>query len=111
MSSIANRGDTLSLTLDYTLDGVPLKQGAYDDIELQIGKEGTRNSIKLLLSKGDIKFDTKTNKYVAFLDQKATFKLQEESLYQLRIKVGADTVASTEVERFNLGTVLSNKEL
>lgn len=111
MNKFANRGDTIMITLDYTLDDVPLKKDAYDEIELQIGKDGIRNSVKLLMSKGEIKYDTKINKYVAFLDQEATFKLREDSCYQLRIKVGAETVASTDVEPFDLGTVLSNREL
>ena len=54
MSDLFNRGDTAYLLLNYTLNGQPLQEGIYQEIELQINKQGGLSSIKKLYSKGDI---------------------------------------------------------
>ena len=40
-----NRGDTVSLMLDYQLNGESLVEGAYDEMELQINNQSSSKSI------------------------------------------------------------------
>jgi len=116
-----NRGDTVSLMLDYEVNGSPLVRDAYDEIELQINNESSSKSIKKLLSNGSISWKTITytvnggtetfTGYVADLSQEETFKLSAgQSMVQLRIKMG-NQVGSSESSMFTLGAVLSSKIL
>ena len=114
-----NRGDTVALMLNYQVNGSPLVQGGYDEIELQINKQSTDKSIKKLLSKGEIVWKTinyvkdgateSFTGYVANLSQEETFLLAAgQSMVQLRVKIG-DQVGSSENSMFNLGAVLSSE--
>lgn len=112
-----NKGDTLQITLNYTINGTPLEKDAYDDIELQLNSQSGTNSVKLLLSAGDISYDDSTSKYKTFLSQSQTFKLKQSALnetsdieYQLRILIGTKVISSS-VGTFTLGPVLSKKVL
>ena len=113
-----NRGDTVSLMLDYQLNGQSLVEGAYDEIELQINNQSSSKSIKKRLTEGTIEWKTieyntdgMTNTftgYVAELDQEETFKLSAgQSTVQLRIRIG-NQVGSSETSMFSLGAVLSS---
>lgn len=115
---MANRGDTLCLMLNYNLNGNPLVQGAYQEIELQINKDSATKEIKKLLSNGDIKWGTVLKEdgtewtgYYADMSQDETFKLNAgPSQVQLRIKKDGE-VGSSKETTFQLGTVLSSKVL
>lgn len=116
-----NKGDTACLILNYQLNGNPLEEGAYDEIEFQINPQNDLNSIKKLLSNGDIEWnsveyteggETKTfTGYVTYLSQEETFKLRiGNSPCQIRILIG-DEVGSSEISDLSLGRVLSRKVL
>lgn len=114
---MSNKGDTLQLTLNYTINGTPLEKDAYDEIELQLNSQTNRNSVKLLMSEGDIGYDVSTSKYVVFLSQAQTFKLKQNELnedsdieYQIRILIGTKVISS-DIGTFILGPVLSKKVL
>lgn len=113
-----NRGDTVSLMLNYQINGSDLVEGAYDEIELQINNESSSKSIKKKLSDGGIVWKTITytsggtedtfTGYVVELTQSETFKLSAgQSTVQLRIRIG-DKVGSSDNAVFTLGSVLSS---
>ena len=115
-----NRGDTAYLMLNYTINGEPLVDGAYQEIELQINKQGT-DSIKKLLSTGEIKWgmieyeeEDKTKTFTGYyctLSQNETFSLRDGSSYvQLRVLVN-DEVGSSDISYFDIGQTLSKKVL
>ena len=109
-----NKGDTISLVLDFLIDNKdPLEKDAYHEMELQLNEEGgTRKSIKLLLSTGDIEWDDELGKYVVSLTQEQTFKLPNNMEYQLRILDElSEEVYSSCIGHFCLGDVLSKKVL
>ena len=116
-----NRGDTFYLLLDYQLNGSPLVEGQYQEIELQINSQFSSKQVKKLLSDGSIEWKTvtyvKNNQehtftgYVTYLDQEDTFTLQEgNAQIQLRIMVN-DEVGSSAISTIDLGKVLSAKVL
>ena len=117
-----NRGDTAYLMLNYTINGDPLQENAYQEIELQINRQSSSDSIKKLLSDNSIRWGTLTYEdneghtqsftgYYASLSQEETFSLSAgKSNVQLRIMVN-DEVGSSDVSSFDLGQVLSTKVL
>jgi len=112
-----NRGDTVALMLNYQINGTPLTEDGYQEIELQINNETASKSIKKLLSQGDIVWETLTYSggtftgYVVHLDQNETFLLRSgESQVQLRVKKDGE-VGSSDMSEFDLGDVLSQKVL
>lgn len=117
-----NRGDTVCLLLNYNLNGEPLVEGAYQEIELQINKQGIFNAVKKTLSDGSIVWgevsylddegqaQTFTG-YYANLSQEETFRLSSgASNIQLRIMLN-DEVGSSAISSINLGQVLSSQIL
>ena len=109
-----NKGDTLSFTLDFLIDGQdPLEKDAYHEMELQLNEEGgSRKNIKLLLSTGQIQWDDDLGKYVVSLSQEETFRLPNRMAYQLRIlDEVSEEVYSSQIGHFCLGDVLSKKIL
>lgn len=105
-----NKGDSLDIMLNFTVNGAPLEKDAYDELELQLGIQNEWASVKLLMSEGRIEFDDELGKYVAHLKQKETFQLPSLLKYQLRVRIG-DDVASSDVRTLNLGDALSRKEI
>lgn len=117
-----NRGDTAFLMLNYTLNGDPLTEGSYQEIELQLNPQGNAMSVKKLLSLGEIQWGTVTYEdehgdeqtftgYYAFLTQEETFALRNgTNRVQLRILVN-DEVGSSAISNVSLGEVLSSKVL
>lgn len=114
-----NRGDTVTLMLDYQVNGNDLEYNAYDEIELQINNESSSKAIKKLLSAGDINWETidyqvgdeqhSFTGYVVHLTQEETFSLNAgQSTVQLRIKQNGQ-VGSSATSMFTLGAVLSSK--
>lgn len=112
-----NRGDTVALMLNYLVNGASIGQGDFDDIELQINRDGSATSIKKLLSKGEIVWETLEyaggtfTGYVVHLSQEETFALREgESQVQLRV-LKRGQVGSSEISDFSLDAVLSKQVL
>lgn len=117
-----NRGDTGYLILNYTINGSPLEQNAYQEIELQLNKQGAYPySIKKLLSDGSIMWGTLSydnegtesqfTGYYCTLSQRETFDLQSgEIAVQLRVLVD-DEVGSSAITSITLGQVLSSEVL
>lgn len=117
-----NRGDTSYLMLNYTINGDPLIEGGYEEIELQLNSERNFANVKKLLSTGDIRWgildytDNEGNPktftgYYARLSQEETFKLNDGSInVQIRVLLNGD-VGSSSVDDFRLGQVLSEKVL
>lgn len=117
-----NRGDTSFLMLDYTINGDPLVENAYNEIELTINEDSSFRCVKKLLSKGEITWGSITydddqgqpqtfTGYYAHLDQEETFKLQSgTNEVQLRI-LSNDEVGSSAVSTMELGRVLSSEVL
>ena len=117
-----NRGDTAILMLNYTINGDPLVEDAYQEIELQINRENGSESIKKLLSDGSIEWGTLSYEddeghsqtftgYYCALNQQETFSLSAgRANVQLRILV-SDEVGSSAISSFELGQTLSAKVL
>ena len=117
-----NRGDTSFLMLNYTINGDPLIENTYEEIELTINKEASFRCVKKLLSKGEIEWGTLNyvdseghsqtfTGYYAHLSQEETFKLQQgKNEVQLRI-LASDEVGSSAVSSITLGEVLSSEVL
>lgn len=116
-----NEGDTACLMLNYQLNGQPLEEGKYEEIEFQINQQGLLSSIKKLLSKGEIEWATVTyiedniektfTGYVTYLSQTDTFKMQDGiAMCQIRILVNGE-VGSSEFSQIDLGKALSMKVL
>ena len=109
---MANRGDTIDLILNISIDGNPIEEGYADDIEIQFNYQSETASVKKLLSNEDIYWSETQGKYALRLSQKDTFRLSEEvGGVQCRIYRNGVVISSTIKEDFNLGDVLSRKVL
>ena len=106
-----NKGDTLSIIINYKIDGQDFEEGDFQEIELQFENEyDSSKYVKLLLSKGDITWDSEIGKYVANLTQEQTFRLSPACSYQLRVMMD-DVVVSSEIGQMSIGPALSRKVL
>lgn len=83
-----NKGDTITLLLEYTINETPLEEYEADEIEFCIGSD------RFLLSDGDIEIDEATGKYAIHISQEQTFAMSPQSWYQIRIRKGAEVVSS-----------------
>lgn len=123
MSTVFNRGDTAYLLLDYTINGEPMQEGEYQELELQINVQGNYRSIKKLLSAGDIFWDDNYtyidadgdeqtfSGYIVSLDQDDTFLIsQGQAEIQLRVLIDGE-VGSSQIEELNIGNALSDEVL
>lgn len=118
---IFNRGDTACILLNYEVNGSPLVEGAYQELEFQINPQMYFNSVKKLLSKGEIVWDTVEYEeegqtetytgYVAYLTQEDSFRIGTgTSTCQLRVMMNGE-VGSSELTEIDLGDVLSKEIL
>lgn len=96
-----NRGDTLDITLNYTINGQPIEQGQFSEIEVYIGEN------RYTLTGNDIEWDSEQNAYVLFVDQEDSFKLTNKTEYQVRFKIGTRVISSN-VKYMAIGKTLSN---
>lgn len=97
-----NRGDTLKILLDYTINGAPIEDMDLDEIEFTIG------SRSFTMTDGDIAQDQETGKYSIILSQAATLSLGKTAAFQVRFKKG-DEVTSTQIDTIRLGRSLSKE--
>lgn len=120
---VFNRGDTAYLLLNYQVNGEPMVQGAYKEIELQINKQDDFRSLKKLLSKNEIFWgqdfiyqdsegvEHSFTGYVCALTQDDTFKISSgASTIQIRVLMNNE-VGSSSCQELDLGCVLSDKVL
>ncbi len=106
-----NKGDSIRLVLDFSVNGKEIEQDQFEEIELQLNNEGySRYNVKFLLSQGDMEWDEELSKYVVLLPQEETLKLPGTVEYQLRCYKDG-TVISSNIGRFCLGDILSRRVL
>ena len=68
-----NRGDTIDITLAYTVNGQPIEENQFDEIEVYIGEN------RYLLTDGDIVWNNEQGMYTLFVDQEDSFKLTNKT--------------------------------
>ena len=106
-----NKGDSIRLILDYSVNGKEIKKDQFEDLELQLNKESFgKYHIKLVLSRGEMAWDEDLQKYVAFLPQEESFKLPNKVDYQLRC-YNNGSVISSNIGFFFMGDILSKEML
>lgn len=87
----------------------------YDDIELQFNPQSINASVKKLMSKEEITYDSENHSFSAYLSQEETFRLNE-GMAKVQIRLlkdndGKKYVKGTVVSHINIGEVLSNEIL
>lgn len=97
-----NSGDTVNITLDYTIDGTPIENMELEEIEFSFCKK------TYLLSAGDIVIDESSGKYTAFVGQDATLGEFGIGEYQVRFKVDGDVI-SDKPHDIKIGRSLSSE--
>lgn len=97
-----NQGDTGYIELAYTINGEPITEGQFDEIEFYLGKS------RYLLSEGDIVWDEDLGSYCVFINQDDTLRLKSPMSYQLRLRHGRDVI-STNIERRAIGLSISKE--
>ncbi len=95
-----NKGDTLDFELAYTVDGEPITEDQFDEIEFCIGAK------RYTLTGGDITWDDSIARYTLSVSQADSFSLETVADYQVRFKAGS-TVISTSKKKFVLGGTIS----
>lgn len=99
-----NRGDTADIVLDYTVDGEPITEGQFDEIEVYLGNS------RYLLSEGAVMWDAEIQKYRVFVNQADSLKFKNPIEYQVRFRIGTKVV-STDTRNKPLGKTISNEEI
>lgn len=97
-----NAGDTLTLYLDYTVDGEQIAEGQFDEIEVSIGSK------RYLLTDNEIVWDSEADMYKLWIDQADTFTFNKDTKYQIRFKFGNDVI-STDKANLKLGESISRQ--
>lgn len=93
-----NRGDTLDIVLAYTVDGEPIQEGDFDEIEFSIGSK------RYTLTDGDITWDEGEG-YIISIGQEDTLDMGRAE-YQVRFKKGSKVISSS-VNTLILGKSIS----
>lgn len=97
-----NRGDTIDISLAYTVNGEPITEGQFDEIEVYIGEN------RYTLTDGTVVWDDGQEMYTVFVDQEESFKLTTKTEYQVRFRMGTQVISS-KVKYMPMGKVLSNE--
>lgn len=105
-----NRGDTITISLGYTINDQPISLNQFEEIEFQINTEGNSFSRKYLLSKGGIYWDQEEEKYKVDIQESESFKFTNTIEYQARFFDGTNVVSSS-IGTMNIGDVLSRTEI
>lgn len=97
-----NRGDTIDITLAYTIDGEPITEGQFDEIEVYIGEN------RYTLTEGTIQWNSEQEMYTIFVRQEASLKLTTRTEYQVRFRMGTKVISSN-IKYIPIGKTLSNE--
>lgn len=113
-----NRGDTIDVSLAYTIDGEPITEGQFDEIEVYIGENrytlegetisttvGNTTTTEII---HQIVWDSELGMYTIFVSQEDSFKLTTKTEYQVRFKLGTK-VFSSNIKYMPIGKTLSNE--
>ena len=85
-----NKGDTITIYLDYTVDGAPITEGQFDEIEFCIGSK----RFTLTGQQNTITWDSEYGAYCVSLSQADTFALARDNRYQIRLKKDGEVISS-----------------
>ena len=97
-----NRGDTVKIILDYTVDGAPIAENDFDEIEFTIGSK----RYTLTGQTPGVVWDGDLGAYTVTLSQADTMALQGRNNYQIRLKKGSSVVSSG-ISTLTLGKSIS----
>ena len=97
-----NRGDTIDISLAYTIDGEPITEGQCAEIEVTVGEN------RHTLTGGDVIWDSESEMYTVTVSQEDSFKLTPIIEYQVRFKIGTQVV-STKTKYMPIGKTLSEE--
>ena len=95
-----NHGDTIKIVLAYEVDGEPITENQFDEIEFCIGSK------RFTLSGGGVTWDSTESAYTVWLTQTDTFTMPMSVPYQTRFKSGDDVISSGEAT-LDLGNTIS----
>lgn len=95
-----NRGDTVQILLQYTVEGEAIQEGEFDEIEFSIGSK------RFTLTDGGIVWDSEQAAYTIALSQEDTIALPGVQPYQIRFKKD-DTVISSDIDTVEFGNSIS----
>lgn len=97
-----NCGDTIDISLAYTVNGEPITEGQFDEIEVYIGEN------RYTLTDGTVVWDSGQERYTVFVDQADSFKLTTKTEYQVRFRMGTQVISSN-IKYMPIGKTLSNE--
>lgn len=98
-----NRGDTIKIVLNYTVDGEPLPENFDGEIEFVIG---SKRYVMTGQNPGVV-WDEAEAAFVVNLSQDDTFALGGNVRYQIRIKNAEGSVVSSGIQTMKIGNTLS----
>lgn len=99
-----NSGDTITIYLNYTIDGAPIAENDFDEIEFTIGRK------RFTLSDGGIVWDEDAAAFAIGLSQADTIDMVDKNYYQIRLKKD-DVVVSSDINVISIGNSLSKRIL
>lgn len=98
---MANAGDTLNIQLTYTINGEPITEGQFAEIEFCIGTQ------RYTLTDEDIVWDSDTGYYTIFIGQADSFDLSGNARFQVRFKDTDGEVVSSDEDTIRIGKSIS----
>lgn len=99
-----NRGDTVQILLQYTVEGEAIQEGEFDEIEFSIGSK------RFTLTDGDIVWDSEQEAYTIQLSQEDTIALPGVQKYQVRFKKDGKVISS-DIDTVEFGKSISEEIL
>lgn len=100
-----NKGDTIKIVLNYTVDNEPLPEDFTGEIEFTIGSK------RYTLTDETVAWDATEAAFVVNLSQADTFALGGTVQYQIRIKNAEGSVVSSGIQTMKLGNTLSSSTI
>lgn len=97
-----NLGDTYTIQLNYTVNGISLYEFEPDDIEFCFG------GLRFTLGDGTITLNDELKQYEIFINQEQSFSLPEWTAYQLRVIKGG-IVSSNCIGSIHIGNTISRE--
>ena len=100
-----NKGDTIKIILNYTVDGEPITESFDGEIEFTIADK------RYLKSTGWVYWDDTERAFCVSIPQSDSLSLPKASKYQVRFRNSEGAVVSSGIETLALGDVLSRKTI